>query len=204
MEQQEIGTKATRADVIQTLYDRKYVRDEKIAATDLGFEVLNVLEKHCPSMVSISLTRKLEDKMERIRTSNEKREAVLTETIDILKPVLAKVKENEKTIGEQLSNAVRNAKAEERVVGTCPVCETGRLMILYSRKTRNRFVGCSNFFRGLCKASAPLPQKGAVEPLGKVCNACCWPLVQVAMRGKRPWRLCLNPECPLKKEPRQK
>ncbi len=204
MEQQEIGTKATRADVIQTLYDRNYVQDEKIAVTDLGFEVLDVLEKHCPSVVSIGLTRELEERMEKIRTGNEKRENVLTETVEILKPVLAKVKENEKTIGEQLSNAVRNAKAEKRVVGACPVCETGKLMILYSRKTGKRFVGCGNFFKGLCKASAPLPQQGAVKPLGRGCHACSWPLVQVTMKGKRPWRLCLNPECPLKKEPRKK
>jgi len=40
MEKEDIGTKATRAGTIQTLYDRKYVCDEKMSVTDLGFEVI--------------------------------------------------------------------------------------------------------------------------------------------------------------------
>jgi len=38
MEKEEIGTKATRAATIQTLYDRKYLQgNESLTVTDLGF-----------------------------------------------------------------------------------------------------------------------------------------------------------------------
>jgi len=204
MEEVEIGTKATRADIIQTLYDRKYVRDERMVVTDLGFEVLEVLEKYCPTVVSIKLTKELEEKMNRIQVNSEKREEVLIDAVEILKPVTEGLKEKEKLIGEQLSNAIKRARLEERTIGSCPICNTGKLMTLYSRKTGKRFVGCTNYFKGLCKTSFPLPQRGTVRPLGKNCRGCGWPTVQVRIKGRRPWILCFNPNCPLKEERRKR
>ena len=204
MEEAEIGTKVTRAGIIQTLYDRKYVRDERITVTDLGFEVLEVLEKYCPTVVSIKLTKELEEKMNKIQINGEKRENVLLETVEILKPVAEELKGREKIIGEQLSNAIKKAKLEERTIGACPICSSGKLMVIYSRRTGKRFVGCTNYFKGLCKASFPLPQKGTVRPLGKNCRGCGWPTVQVRIMGRRPWMLCLNPKCPLKEERRKR
>jgi DNA topoisomerase-1 len=204
MEQQEIGTKATRADVIQTLYDRKYIRDERITVTDLGFTILEVLEEYCPTIVSIRLTRELEGKMNGIQMNSEKREKVLKDTVQILEPVIETFKKNEKAIGQQLSDAVRASKLEERTIGTCPICKTGKLLILYSKKTGKRFAGCSNYFKELCKASFPLPQKGTIKPLGKGCRACSWPTVQARTKGRGSWTLCLNPKCPQKQEWRKK
>jgi len=204
MEEAEIGTKATRAEVIQTLYDRKYARDERLVVTDLGFEVLEILKKYCPAVVSIKLTKELEEKMNRIQENAEKRENVLMEAVEILKPVTEKLKNNEKTIGEQLSQAIKRARLEERIVGNCPVCNSGKLMMLYSRKTGKRFVGCTNYFKGLCKASFPLPQRGTVRPLGRNCRGCGWPVVQIKMKARRPWMLCFNPKCPLKEERRKR
>jgi DNA topoisomerase-1 len=198
MEETGIGTKATRADIIQTLYDRKYVRDERMVATELGFEVLDLLEKYCPSIVSIELTRSLEERMDKIQSCMEKRENVLLDAIEILKPVIEELKSKEKVIGEQLSRAIKKARVEERIVGPCPKCGTGRLMILYSRKTRKRFIGCTNYFKKRCNTAFPLPQRGVVRPLGKNCRKCGWPTVQVRFRGRRPWNLCFNPECPSK------
>ncbi|MEM3840724.1 MAG: DNA topoisomerase I [Candidatus Bathyarchaeia archaeon] len=202
MEVAGIGTKATRADIIQTLYDRKYVRDERMVVTDLGFEVLEVLKRHCPPIVSIGLTRKLEERMDKIQSNQEKRENVLLDAIKILKPVVEGLKAKEKTIGEQLSNAIKRARLEERIVGQCPLCGTGMLMILYSRKTGKRFIGCTNFFKKQCNAAFPLPQRGTARPLGRNCRGCGWPTVQVRIKGRRPWNLCFNPKCPLKMERR--
>jgi DNA topoisomerase-1 len=204
MEEAEIGTKATRAGIIQTLYDRKYVRDERIVVTDLGFEVVELLKKYCPSVVSIKLTRDLEEKMNKIQLNSEKRENVLLTAVEILKPVVEELKIQEKVIGEQLSNAIKQAKLEERTIGTCPVCKTGKLMTLYSRKTGKRFIGCTNYFKNSCKAAFPLPQRGTVRPLGRNCRGCGWPVVQVRIKGNRPWTLCFNPQCPLKEERRKR
>jgi DNA topoisomerase-1 len=204
MEETEIGTKATRANIMQTLYDRKYVREERMVVTNLGFEVLEVLEKYCPPVVSIRLTSELEERMDKIQAKREKRENVLVDTVEILKPVVQELKEKEKIIGKQLSDAIKRARLEERIIGTCPVCGTGKLMILYSRKTGKRFIGCTNYFKGKCETSFPLPQKGSVRPRGKNCRGCGWPTIEVWMKGRRPWMLCFNLDCPLKRERRKR
>ncbi len=204
MEELGIGTKATRADIIETLYNRRYTTDERIVVTELGFDIIDTLSKYAPRVVSVKLTQELEKKMEQIQSNNEKRENVLLEAVEQLKPQLEQFKEKEGPIGEALSNAIKRARMQERVIGKCPNCGTGTLMILYSRKTRKRFIGCTNYFKGICKTSFPLPQRGTIKPLGKNCSSCGWPLVRVQIRGRRPWRLCFNPDCPLKEERRKR
>jgi len=204
MEEVEIGTKATRADIIETLYSRRYITEERIVVTELGFDIIDILRKHCPGVISVKLTRDLEEKMERIQSNSEKREDTLVEAVGRLKPLLEEFKEREETIGEALSNAIKRARMQERVIGNCPNCGTGKLMILYSRKTRKRFIGCTNYFEGICRTSFPLPQRGIAKPMGKNCGSCGWPLVRIQIRGGRPWRLCFNPGCQLKEERRKR
>jgi DNA topoisomerase-1 len=198
MEKEEIGTKATRAGIIQTLHNRKYIREERIVVTDLGFEVIDVLKKYCPTVVSIELTRKLEERMNEIQQGKETRENVLRGAIEILKPATEKLKEKEQEIGARLSQAIQKARLEDRIIGACPICQNGKLVILRSKKTGKRFVGCTNYFEGTCKTAFPLPQKGLAKPSGNVCRSCGWPTVRIWMGRKRPWNLCLNPECPAK------
>jgi DNA topoisomerase-1 len=198
MEREEIGTKATRAGIIQTLHDRKYIREERIVVTDLGFEVIDILKKYCPTVVSLELTRKLEERMNEIQQGKETRENVLRGAIEILKPATEKLKEKEQVIGERLSQAIQKSKLEEQLIGACPLCKNGKLVILRSKKTGKRFVGCTNYFEGTCKAAFPLPQRGFVKPSGRACRSCGWSTVQVWLKGKRVWNLCLNPQCPAK------
>jgi len=198
MEKEEIGTKATRGDIIQILFDRKYIKDRIMAVTDLGFEILEILEKHCPTIVSIEFTKELEERMNSIQLNREKSEKVLRDSIETLGSVLTRLKEKEATIGERLAEAIRKSRTEERTVCTCPTCQTGKLTILYSRKTGKRFIGCTNYFKGLCKTSFPLPQKGSIKPLSRTCSGCGWPTIQVRMQGRHPWVLCFNPQCRLK------
>ncbi len=198
MEEGNIGTKATRAGTIQTLYDRKYICDERMAVSELGFEVTDVLRKYCPSVVSVEFTRKLEERMEAVQQGNETKENILLDAVENLKTVTASLKENEKAIGDQLSRAVQKAKLDEKTVGACPTCQGGKLVIIHSKKTKKRFVGCTNYFNNTCKTAFPLPQRGLVKPSGRVCKGCGWSTVQVWLKGKRPWNLCLNPTCPTK------
>jgi len=202
MEEEGIGTKATRADIIQTLYNRGYITETSITVTSLGFDVTEVLDRYCPSVVSVELTRDLEERMDRIQSNRVKRENVLLEAVDRLKPVLEGFKGSEEAVGEALSNAIKRARMQERIIGRCPDCGTGNLMILYSRRTRKRFIGCTNYFKNLCQTSFPLPQKGTVKPARRECRACEWPQVEVRIKGRRPWILCFNPHCPRKEEKR--
>jgi DNA topoisomerase-1 len=199
MEKEEIGTKATRAATIQTLYDRKYVHGiDNLVVSDLGFEVIEILAKYCPTVVSPELTRNLEKKMDEIQQGKETKDAVLKNAIEILKPVTLELKNNESVIGQQLNQALKKTRLEERIVGACPKCADGKLVILHSKKTGKRFVGCTNYFQGKCDLTFPLPQSGAIKPLGNACKSCGYPALRIWMKGKKPWKLCLNPNCPSK------
>jgi DNA topoisomerase-1 len=200
MEELGIGTKATRADIIQTLYKRGYIRDESIVVTELGFDVIDVLCKYASIVISSKLTQELEDKLERIQNGTMNSKNVLVEFVEKLKPQLEQFKENEVIIGKTLSIAKIKAQTQERTVGQCPTCVKGKLAIIYSKKTRKRFVGCTNYFKGLCTTSFPLPQCGTVKPAKSNCRACGWPNVLVWFRSKRPRKLCFNPDCSLKEK----
>ena len=204
MEDFGIGTKATRADIIQTLYNRGYAKDERITVTELGFDVIDVLGRYAPAVTSAQLTQELESKMEQIQNGEMKRETVLTEVVEQLKPQLEQFKEHEESIGETLSKAVNRTQTQARIVGKCPTCGTGDLTIIYSRKTKKRFIGCSNYFKNLCETSFPLPQRGTVKPVKSRCKACGWPQVLVWLRGRKPWNLCFNLNCSLKASRRKK
>jgi DNA topoisomerase-1 len=198
MEHENIGTKATRANIIETLHERKYTRGEKIVVTDLGFEVTNVLRKYCPQIMSVEFTQNLENKMDEVLRGKENKENLLSEAIGILKTVTTSLKDNERAVGEQLSRSVSRSKLEERVIGECPGCKSGKLIIQYSKKTGKRFVGCTNYFQGTCKTSFSLPQKGSVKPSSKECKDCGWLTLHVRLSNNHLWNLCLNPDCATK------
>ncbi len=201
MEKEEIGTKATRAATIQTLSDRKYLTGTtNLSVSDLGLEIVEVLSKYCPKVVSSEMTRTLEERMETIQQGKETKQNVLTDTIETLKLVMAELKEKEAVIGAQLSKPLKKGRLDERTVGACPKCADGKLVVLRSKKTGKRFVGCTNYFEGKCNTTFPLPQTGTVKPLGSKCKSCSSPMVAVYHRGRYPWKLCLNMNCPSKGE----
>ena len=198
MDDEGIGTKATRAGTIDTLYNRGYVSEERVVVSDLGFGVTDVLDRYCPEIISVSFTRELEQNMEEIQNGNEKMENVLDKAVNRLKPLLTELKKHQEPLGEELSEAVRKARMQQRIVGDCPVCGTGKLVILHSRRTGKRFLGCTNYFKGVCRTSFPLPQKGTVKPARRSCRSCSYPMIQFRMKGKRPWTFCIKPDCPSK------
>jgi DNA topoisomerase I len=199
MEKEEIGTKATRAATMQTLYDRKYIDGKDILViSEVGFEVVEVLAKYCPTIVSPQMTKKLEQEMEAIQQGQETKQKVLQDAMETLKVVVAELKDKEATIGTQLSMALQKVRLDERVVGACPKCRHGQLVILRSKKTGKRFVGCTNYFKSKCNTSYPLPQTGIIKPLTTLCKNCSSPIIAVYHKGRLPRRLCLTPSCPSK------
>ncbi len=196
MEKEEIGTKATRAAIIQTLYNRKYLNGTgDFYVSDLGFEIIRVLSKYCPTVVYPEMTRLLESKMAAIQQGIETKQNVLQNAIETLKIVTSELKKEEAAIGAELSQPLTKSKPKEKIVGNCPKCNDGKLVILRSKKTGKRFVGCTNYFEGNCNTAFPLPQKGTVKPLRSVCKSCGSPIVAVTLRTRRLWKLCLDPNC---------
>jgi DNA topoisomerase I len=84
---------------------------------------------------------------------------------------------------------------EKNFIGKCDKCGTGELNIRHGSYGK-RFVGCSNYPD--CKNSYPLPGRGLIIPTQDRCKACGHPVIKVIMRGRPPWTLCLNMECPAK------
>jgi DNA topoisomerase-1 len=195
MEEQEIGTKATRAEIIDTLSQRGYVTGEHITITDLGLAVVDVLGKYASQVLSVEMTRDLEQDIEGIQSGKLKKEEVLSTAVDFLKPILEKFKATEKTIGTELDEALQSVIRKSATIGICPVCKTGELMIIRSRKSGKRFIGCTSYRNGKCNFSAPIPQTGVLQPTEKKCQVCGFPIIAVKIRGRRPWQLCVNPKC---------
>jgi hypothetical protein len=80
----------------------------------------------------------------------------------------------------------------------CPECKVGQLMVIRSRTTRKRFMGCSNFYGG-CKASSPLLQKAKLRAIKTSCEKCKWPMVIFRYSRKQKWtRQCSNFNCKTK------
>jgi DNA topoisomerase-1 len=142
--------------------------------------------------------------MNEIQQGKETKKAALQNAVEILKPVLLDFKEKESVIGEQISQVLKEARLKEKMVGACPACADGKLVILRSKKTGKRFVGCTNYFKGKCNVTFPLPQSGIVKPLNATCKSCGYAILRVWIKGKRSWKLCLNPNCPSKEARNQK
>jgi len=198
MEKRELGTKATRAEILQTLYDRHYIFGKSIAVTKLGETVTKVLKDSCPRILSEELSRKFEEEMDLVLNERKKREEVIEEAKEFLASVLTDFKKNEREIGKKLLDGLITARKEERRLGACPKCKTGELRIIYSRKSGKRFAGCSNYPK--CVNGFPLPQFGMIIPMGKICERCGLPMIQVNRKGARPFRMCINHECITKKD----
>ena len=83
----------------------------------------------------------------------------------------------------------------------CPECGLGQLMVVRSKATRKRFIGCSNYYSG-CDASSPLLQRAKLRALKQPCPSCSWPMVIFRYTRNQRWtRQCSNARCPTRAAP---
>ncbi len=195
LESRNLGTKSTRAPTIGTLQLRGYILGNQIEVTDLGMQVVETLSKYCPEILSEDLTAHFESDMNSIQEGKLRKEEVISEAKDVLDKILQKFKSNQIEIGKQLFEAVRTTRAKQWVLGKCSKCG-GEIRMIISKKTHKRFAGCSNYPN--CKNSFPLPQTGMIVSLNSICKECGEPMIQVNRTGKRPYRMCIKPDCPSK------
>ncbi len=107
MESLNLGTKATRAEIVNILFKRGYLQGRSIKITNLGKSVIEVFEKYIPEIISVDMTRKLEEDLERIKNGKKTREEVISEAKEILSNVLSDIKSKEDEIGKALYNAIK-------------------------------------------------------------------------------------------------
>ncbi len=193
LEQKELGTKATRAAIIDTLFNRGYIRNRSIEVTEYGMSVYEALNEHMPEILDEAMTRKLETDMEEITRGKVTEQAVIGEGKEIIARLIGDFKGKEKVIGESLGKGLEQTQASS-VLGKCPK-DGGNLNILHSRAGK-QFVGCSNWPK--CDQTYPLPQTAKIVPTGKVCQLCHTPIVKV-FRNRKVFEMDLDPNCETKK-----
>ncbi len=195
LEKRNLGTKATRAEIIDTLFRRNYVLGEPITATDFGIRVIEVLEKHAPKIIDEELTRHFELDMEAIRERTKKKEQILSEARHVLLEILGDFKKKEKQVGNELKTTFTETRAAMTTIGPCPVCKKGEIVL---RKGKfGRFAACNKYPD--CKTTFKLPLSGLVEVSKDVCQHCGYPMITMIRKAKRPQTVCINPDCPSKK-----
>jgi len=205
LEKRNLGTKATRANILETLYDRGYVQGQSIKATPLGISLIETLEKHSPIIIDEALTRKFEKEMDEIqrmkRGQLEKEGKVIEEAKSTITKISGQFKAQEEEIGQELSEAnikLWAQQKEENKLTLCPLCKKGNLQIIYSKKTKRNFIGCTNYPE--CRNTYSLPPNSLIKKSDKICEQCGFPMLLSIKKGKRPWVFCFNRECETNRE----
>ena len=184
LEKRELGTKATRADIIDKLYDRKYITgDKQIEVNQLGTNMIDTLSAYCKDLTSEELTRDFENKLEGIDNNTSSRVEVINEGEKEVKVILGDITKNSNEIGTKLYESYQ----ESNIVGECPNCG-GNLVKRYSPKTKSYFVGCSNYPK--CTTIYSIPK--GTNFLKKKCEKCGLPIISF---GKPRQRACLDQNC---------
>jgi DNA topoisomerase-1 len=197
---------STRANIIETLYDRNYIKDKSIHATTLGIRLIDSLKKYSPIIIDEKLTRDIETEMENIRSSKKDLEKKENHVINRSKEALTKIskdfKEKQEAIGKELveaNNSVWEQEKEDNNLNIkCPSCNSGKLIIKFSPRFKNYFIACTNYPE--CKHTFSLPSKSLIKKADKICPDCNFPMVISIRKEKRPWIFCFNPDCPSKKK----
>ena len=178
-----------------------------IRPTPLGNEVIKLLRKYVPDIISIEMTRSMEENLEQIETGSSTITTVINEAKEELKKAITFFEQNKKEIGIQLGkilvtgNKEKNLHSKITILGACPVCMEGSLVIKKTIKSRKRFAGCSLFPINKCNVTAPLPQNGTIKSINKLCETCKWPIVSGTgynQKKRYQWQFCINTKCPSK------
>jgi DNA topoisomerase I len=189
MERLGLGTKSTRHDVVQKLFDRHYVTARQLEPTSTGIAVAEALQAHAPVITRPEMTHRLEEDMELVAQSKKPKSEVLDESREMLREAYALLLANAAGVKETLTGALDR----QHFVGPCPKC--GGALRMARSPRGSRWVQCSNN-PATCPVTYALPAAGFIEPAPEfLCATCRTPRVKIVFRGQRPDLYCINPEC---------
>jgi DNA topoisomerase-1 len=192
LEKKELGTKATRASIIDTLFKRGYIEGSSIKVTSFGLSVYNALNDNVNMIVNEETTRRLDEDMEEISQGKKKPDDVIREGKEMLLEALKVFDSNKGKISEEMQKGITDSEVP---LGKCPK-DNGDLVIRRS-KIGKQFVACSNYPN--CTMTYSVPQNALIAPTGKICEHCKTPIVKVIRKGKGVFEIDLDPECITKK-----
>lgn len=193
LEKRHLGTKATRAGIVDTLFKRGYMTGKSIEVSEFGLKVCEILRKYAPEILDENLTKKIEEDMEAIQEGKLHKEKAIEDSREVLTQILDKWKTNEEKIGKDLLEALKETLEKESLIGECDKCKKQLRMI--KMRFGKQFIGCSGYPE--CRNTYPLPTGAYVTPLGKPCSSCGKPTIKVK-KGKTRYTMCIDPNCPSK------
>jgi DNA topoisomerase I len=209
MEERGLGTKATRADIIQKLYDRGYVFANPPEPSETGIAMYEAFHRFVPRMATPEMTAELEEDMDQIAAGSTSKDEVLRVSREMLHSTTSELEERR----EDLAKQIWAGMDRDKFLGPCKVCEEAgrrhedgspnRLRVI-ELKGGKRMYGCEGWDRDnpdspdSCQVSGPLPGRGyELWRLEERCSI-CGEMPRLTVKGfrGRPWKLCLNDDCP--------
>lgn len=178
LEKSNLGTKATRATIIDTLFKRDYVRSESIEVSEYGMKVHEVLHKYCPEILDEKLTRSFEEKIEKIQEGKEQEERVLGEAREVLKKIIKEFMQNDDKIGPALVEAFRGSERKKNFIMKCDKC--GKDLVIKNTRDGRIFIGCTGW--PACNNAYPVPNEVKKVGFVKKCPKCGGPVIKYRMR----------------------
>ena len=197
MEKRGLGTKSTRASIIERLYTVKYLKNDPVEPSQLGMAIIDALHTYAPRITSAEMTSELEQDMTKVAQGQDSQDQVVYHSRALLAGMLDALIEHKDDLGEAIADAVT---ADARV-GTCPKCGKD-LVVKSSAKTRGSFVGCMGWPD--CDVTYPLPsgvRYEAIEGEAGVCPECGAPRIKCKPFRAKAYEMCVNPKCPTNYEP---
>ena len=181
MEERNLGTKATRADIIQKLFDRGYVYGNPPIPTETGIALYEAFKKYVPGMATPEMTAQLEAEMDRIAAGEMTKGEVVGESRELLHKTWSEIDETKKTSpkssGKGWTRTASSAPARSAKKRGAPR-RTARRTCCGSSARKNRANASSAARAGpstipkSCDQTFPLPQRGDVFRLEERCSIC--------------------------------
>ena len=197
MEKRGLGTKSTRASIIERLYTVKYLKNDPVEPSQLGIAIIDALNEFAPRITTPDMTAELDEDMTKVAQGNDTQDHVVYHSRALLAGMLDALIEHKDDLGEAIADAVT---ADARV-GACPKCGKD-LVVKSSAKTRGSFVGCMGWPD--CDVTYPLPsgvRYEALEGEAAVCPECGAPRIKCKPFRSKPYEICINPQCSTNYEP---
>lgn len=193
MERLGLGTKSTRASIIERLYEVKYLKNDPIEPSQLGMAIIDALSTYAAHVTTPEMTGELEADMTQVAEGAKTEQQVVNRSRELLASMLGSLIEHKEDLGEAISDAV----TADAKVGVCPKCGND-LLVKTSAKNHSQFVGCASWPD--CDVTYPLP-KGRIEPVEERCPVCGGSQIKVRPFRSKPYVACLDPACPTNREP---
>jgi DNA topoisomerase-1 len=157
-----IGTKSTRHETLQKLYDRGYIENDPPRPTGLAMAVVEAAERFADEITDESMTARLEGDMDAIASGEKSLDEVTAESRAMLRRVFEDLHDHREEVGDFLRESLK----ADKTLGPCPEC--GDDLLVRRSRQGSYFVGCDGYPD--CEYTLPLPSQGEPTVIDEHCE----------------------------------